>query len=252
MAEEPPCRCGSVVRGLLFPCVVSLRWARGLCAAALSKGRCGYTCSRECTRGRRWYGDVYMGVGDTTLATLVTFVMGRVAVCSGGRMFCCFSTSTSSLLTTVGFRGFQSNTKMSRPAAGGYVSLSELLHRGVDRVYEELVDMTLSLKEEGDTERKSALDAWASRSGILFQRLLVLSKWAHGQSKVLPASEGDSQLAIVKRARQAVAESEARGVSLRSAEASLAAMQGRLLNAKVRCGRVLCCVVLCGLQDEGH
>ena len=66
----------------------------------------------------------------------------------------------------------------------GQISLSVLIEMIVQRTYHELTILAELLPRKTDMERKVEIFNFASRTRMLFVRLLALVKWASSASKV--------------------------------------------------------------------
>ena len=66
----------------------------------------------------------------------------------------------------------------------GHISLSVLIEMLVQRTYHELTILAELLPRKTDMERKVEIFNFASRTRMLFIRLLALVKWASSASKV--------------------------------------------------------------------
>lgn len=66
----------------------------------------------------------------------------------------------------------------------GQISLSVLIDMIVQRTYHELTILAELLPRKTDMERKVEIFNFASRTRMLFIRLLALVKWASSASKV--------------------------------------------------------------------
>lgn len=70
------------------------------------------------------------------------------------------------------------------PSGGGSISLSLLIDFIIQRTYHELTVLAELLPRKTDMERKIEIFQFASRTRLLFVRLLALVKWAASVSKV--------------------------------------------------------------------
>lgn len=71
-----------------------------------------------------------------------------------------------------------------QPVGGGQVSLAQLIEFIVQRSYHDLTVLAELLPRKTDMERKIEIFNYASRTRMLFIRLLALVKWASSASKV--------------------------------------------------------------------